>query len=351
MKALLQLSSQLGNGQDLTQEQAAEAARELTSPACPFEDKRLFLTALNRKGETAAEVAAFATTFRELTRNPQLEAWAPRAIDIVGTGGSGSGSYNISSVAAITVAAAGLPVIKHGNRAVTSKSGAADFMGILGAPLNPPLELLRESMERLNFCFLFAPSFHPAFKEIVPVRKALAEEGQRTIFNILGPLINPARPAYELLGVFSSAWVRPLANALHWLRLKRGLAVHAEFEGQGGVDEFSCAGRNRVVGFGDFGGLDTVWLPRDLGLADCKPEDIKGGDAEQNFAMLLKIVDGEGPRGLTDTIILNAGIGIWIANGSDDVKHGIQIARDVLLKGKVAEWIQQAQAFYGKAKG
>ncbi len=347
MSPLLPFITQLADNQDLTFEQISEAACALASPSCPADDKRLFLIALSRKGETAQEVAGLAMTFRQLARDPGLQDWAPRAIDIVGTGGDGYGSFNISTVSAITVAAAGVPVIKHGNRAVTSKSGAADFLAMLGVPQNPPLELLRASMEQLNFCFLFAPSFHPAFKEIMPVRKALAEEGQRTVFNILGPLINPARPAYELLGVFSARWVRPLANALHTLKMKRGFAVHAEFEGNGGVDELSCAGRNRVVGFGDFSGLDTVWQPKDLGLANCEPEHIKGGTAAENLATLKAILKGEGQRGLVDTIILNAGCALWTAGAADDIKHGIALARESLLKGKLAAWLEKAQEFYG----
>ncbi|MFA5258409.1 MAG: anthranilate phosphoribosyltransferase, partial [Opitutales bacterium] len=189
MNTLQPLTVKLTARENLSRDEARDAAIELSRAEVSLEDKRAFLLALSRKGESAEEVAAFASAFRNLARGTGLDDLAPQAIDIVGTGGSGSGSYNISSVSAMCVAAAGVTVIKHGNRAITSQSGAADFLGALGVPQSPPLPVLRRCVEELNFCFLFAPSFHPAFKEIGPVRRALAAEGMRTIFNILGPLI------------------------------------------------------------------------------------------------------------------------------------------------------------------
>src|SRR5258708_24510059 len=171
------------------------------------------LTALAGKGETAAEVAAFANAFRARALNPGVEAWAPRAIDIVGTGGDHAGGFNISSVVVLVLASAGVTVMKHGNRGVTSKCGSADLLAALGVNLEAPPEKLRRALDELGFVFFFAPGYHPAFKNIGPGRKALAARGQRTIFNILGPLINPGRPAHVLLGVFSAACVDRLAPA------------------------------------------------------------------------------------------------------------------------------------------
>lgn len=350
MPILDELSKKMAAGQHLEQEEASQAARALASVDESFESKKDFLVKLSEKGETAEEVTAFATTFRSLARDTQLSDYADRAIDIVGTGGSGTGSYNISSVAAITVASAGVPVLKHGNRAVTSKSGSADFLSLLGVPQNPPIELLKQSVQELSFCFFFAPSFHPAFKEIVPVRKALAEEGRPTIFNVLGPLINPARPAFQLLGVSKERWVKPLSKTLHQLGLKRGLCVYADIGEGKGVDEFSCVGENTVCGFGDFSGIEAVWRPRTLGLAECAVEDILGGSPQENFETLKVILAGKGKRGLVDTIAINAGAALWIAGQAEDIRIGIQKAKELLLGGAVAEWIDKAQTFYSSVE-
>lgn len=346
MAMLNSITQVLVPGRDMTAEEATEAAHSLASPEVAQEDKLAFLKALSAKGETAGEVTAFAMAFRALARDPGLSQWAPRSIDIVGTGGDNASSFNISTTASIIVAAAGVPVIKHGNRAVTSKSGAADFLTQLGVPQVPPLECLSQSMEALGFCFLFAPAYHPAFKEIMPVRKALAAEGRRSIFNMLGPLINPARPAYELLGVFSAQWVRPLSAALHNLGLKRGMAVCTEMADGTYMDEMSCAGSNRAIGFGEFSGIDAVWSARDLGLAECTAADLKGGTAEENFARLNEIASGGGPRGLIDCISLNAGVALWIAGAADDLRAGTRQARELLCGGAVRTWIARARDFY-----
>ena len=161
-----------------------------------------FLLALAEKGETPAEVAAFAAGISSLAVDPGVSDWADRAIDVCGTGGDGSGTFNISTAVSFIVAAAGVPVFKHGNRSITSKCGSADLLEALGIRLDATAEQVRASLEAVSFCFFFAPAYHPAFKEIMPVRKALATEGKRTIFNLLGPLINPGKPAHQLLGVF-----------------------------------------------------------------------------------------------------------------------------------------------------
>ncbi len=342
MSILPQLSIEIGRGINLSREQARSAALELARAEVPFEDKKAFLCALTKKGETATEVAAFAQAFRNLSRGTGLDDFAPRAIDIVGTGGSGFGGYNISSAAAIVAAAAGVPVLKHGNRAITSQSGAADFLSALGVPQAPSLDGLRRSVEELSFCFLFAPNFHPAFKEIGPVRKALAAEGSRSIFNILGPLINPARPAYELLGAFSPTWVEPLAGALGELGLKSGLAAYGFVPGKGGVDELTSAGENRVAGFGLLESFPHSRTPEDFGLARCPASDLAGGTAQENVALLHRLARGEGPAGLIDTICLNAGAAFHIVGRSPSVQAGTDLARSVLTGGGVAAWLEKA---------
>lgn len=333
-------------GKNLSVEEASAAAHGLTLTAESEEAKAAFLKALAAKGETIGEVTAFARVFRELATDPGLAEYAGRGIDIVGTGGSRSGGFNISSCAALILAAAGVPVLKHGNRAITSNSGAADFLGVLGVPLNPSREVVQASMKELNFCFLFAPQYHPAFKEIMPVRKALAAAGQRSVFNILGPLINPAQPAYQLLGVFSPHWVGLLATAMHELGLKRGVAVHGILGYGKGMDEFITAGDNKVAGFGQFKNLSTIWQPEDLDLPRCEESDLQGGRAEENVAEFKRILEGRGRSGLVDTLALNSGVALWIAGAAPDVKSGIEYARDLMLGGEVADWLQRMQEFY-----
>ncbi|MBN1404196.1 MAG: anthranilate phosphoribosyltransferase [Opitutales bacterium] len=346
MNILPALSARLEAGENLSRSEARSAALDLSREDISLEHKKRFLKTLTNKGETTEEVATFAATFRDLARKTNLEDIAPRAIDIVGTGGSKSGSYNISSVSAMCVAVAGVPVIKHGNRAITSQSGSADFLGALGVPRTDDLSVIRRCMDELNFTFLFAPSFHPAFKEIVPVRKALAEEGMRTIFNILGPLINPARPAFELLGVFSRKWVHPLAGALGELGLRSGLTVHGRLDENTGMDEFSSAGENHLCGFGQLADVDVTWTPDDLGLSACPAIELCGRTADENVATLHELVRGKGPKGLADTISLNAGAALWIAGEADDIKQGTKKAYGLLTGGSVAQWLEKADRLY-----
>ena len=201
------LIARLQARQDLTPAEVAAAATALASPEVAADAKAAFLTALGDKGETTGEVAAFAQAFRGMAVNPGVEAWATRAIDVVGTGGDHAGGFNISSLVVLTLASAGVPVMKHGNRGITSKCGSADLLAGLGVNLQAPPEVLRRALTELGYVFFFAPAYHPAFKHIAPVRKQLAEQGRRSVFNILGPLINPGRPAHALLGAFSPAWV------------------------------------------------------------------------------------------------------------------------------------------------
>lgn len=336
----------LREGRDLLSAEAELAAHALASSEVELERKKAFLIALMEKGESVAEVSAFASTFRDLAREPGLEDFAECAIDVVGTGGDKSGSFNISTTAAFIVAAAGVPVFKHGNRSITSKCGSADLLAALGFDIEAGSEKLRHSMETLNFCFFFAPAWHPAFKEIMPVRKELASEGKRTIFNILGPLINPGRPAFQLMGVFGENWVKPLAASLDALGLKRGLVAHGRLPGGQGMDELTCAGKNRVAGFGDLQEVDGLWNPEDFGLNRCSAQDLAGGGVEQNLTILDDIMEGRGRRGLVDTILLNAGAALWAANQATDTSEGVSRARNLLLGGAVKDWLRKAREFY-----
>lgn len=351
MSELHPLVKHLRIGLDLPEADCRAAALALTRPDVDREDKRAFLDALHTKGESVEEVTAFARVFRELASDPQLTDVAPQGIDIVGTGGSGSGGFNISTVTAIIVAASGAKVLKHGNRAITSKSGSADFLGALGIRMDTEPALLRAAFAELNFCFFFAPAFHPAFKEIMPVRKELAAEGKRTIFNILGPLINPAKPASQLLGVLSPDWVKPLAGSLHQLGLKRGLAVCSSLPGGACMDELTTAGENTVHGFGGLSSVQAKWKAHELGFPPADPRELAGGTAADNVALLEDMLQGKGHSGLVDTLALNAGAAFWILERDDSLAEGCARAREILLGGKLRAWLRKAREFYKQTPG
>jgi len=311
--------------------------------------KKRFLKALTLKGEAVSEVYAFAKTFRDLARQPQGVA-APRvAIDIVGTGGDKSGTFNISSAASLIVAAAGVTVMKHGNRAFTSESGSADLLSALGVPLEVPDALLAASVQKLHYCFFYAPAFHPTYKAFMSVRKELAAEGHKTIFNILGPLINPAAPPMYLLGVFSRHWVDILAAALEKLGVQRGLVVHCALREGGGMDELATAGVNHVRGVGELRDVHGEWLPEDYGLETRPREELLGGKPDENLRLFEELLDGSAPRGLRDTIAFNAGASLWVAGRAPSVRDGVTLANSLLETGAVKRFVSELKAFYKAA--
>ena len=340
----------LNDGLSLNSSQACTAARLLADKEPTLQDKQAFLVALAKKGESVQEVTAFAQTFRDLAVDPGVHEWASRAIDVCGTGGDGSGTFNISTAVSFIVAAAGVPVFKHGNRSITSKCGSADLMEAIGIKLEVSHEDMRESLRRLNFCFFFAPNFHPAFKEVMPVRKALAEKKVRTIFNLLGPLINPGRPAHQLLGVFSPLWVPSLAQSLGNLGLRSGLVAHGTPCADTTLDELSCAGCNIVSGFGSLGEISGHLGAVDAGLPSCDFSELAGADVATNRAILLALVRGASDDGVNDglrnTVLLNAGAAFWIAGRSANLMSGTSLARSTLESGAVAKWLDRSQSFY-----
>lgn len=338
------LTAAMAAGRGLTSVEAAQAASVLVDAGVSDETKETFLLALARKGETADEVAGFAQTYRDLARKIAWSTWPSRGIDIVGTGGDRSGSFNISSASALIVAAAGVPVLKHGNRSITSKSGSADFLAGLGVQLEATDAQLLHALEVANFCYLYAPAFHPAFKSILAVRKKIAEQGAKTIFNILGPLINPARPAFMVVGVYDERWVEPLALALHELGVRRGLVTHTR--AGGGMDEITTAGEVRVRGCGELSGVDAVWLPGDFGFAQCSVADLRGGSPEENVAMFSDLLVGGVSDGLMDTLALSAGTALWVAGKSADPSAGAKIARDIILGGALREQVRRLREAY-----
>lgn len=351
MQQIEEFTTIVAEGTGLSSVLAGEAAQLLASSSIAAGNKKAFLDALSEKGESAEEVAAFATTFRDLAINPGVEEWAPCAIDVCGTGGDGAHTFNISTTVSFIVAAGGVPVLKHGNRSITSKCGSADLLEAIGIKLDASKDVARASLDELSFCFFFAPAYHPAFKEIMPVRKALAEEGKRSIFNLLGPLINPGRPAHQLLGVFSQQWVGPLADALHSLGLNAGLVAHCMPGAEKALDELSCSGVNYVSGFGRLQGTTSLESLEGLGLKPCSLSDLKGGGVKDNLSILSSLLGGNIEAispGLLDSILLNAGAALWVSGKTVDLREGVALARELVESGKVMSWLKSAQNFYAK---
>lgn len=343
---LADLLSTVAAGQDLTEEQAYAVADLLASNEVDPDLKGDFLTRLAQKGEAPGEVAGLARRYRELARDPGLQKWQEDAIDVCGTGGDKQHTFNISTTVTFVVAAAGIPVFKHGNRSITSQCGSSNLLEAVGVNIMGDDDLLRRSMEELGFCFMFAPAFHPAFKEIVPVRQALAAKGQRTVFNMLGPLINPAKPSYQLLGVFSESVVELMAAAQQSLGLKAGLIAHCDLGAAGGMDEFSVAGTNIARGFGSLRSVDSRWSPEEMGAQAGALSDLQGGDVAENLAILNRLLDGQAPKALEDSVVVNAAAAFYVAGRHSSISEGIEEARDLLLGGSVKAKIEQTEAFY-----
>lgn len=346
MAALNDLTAKLHARQDLVAAEVAAAAGALASPKAPDESKALFLTALAAKGETPQEIAGFAREFRALAVNPGVEPWAARAIDIVGTGGDHAGGFNISSLVVLVVASAGVPVMKHGNRGITSKCGSADLLAALGVDIAASPEKLRQALEQLGYVFFFAPNFHPAFKHVGPARKALAAQGRRTVFNVLGPLMNPGRPAHILLGVYSLPLVSKLARTLDELGQTAGLVAHGVIAPEQGIDELTTATVNHVQGVGRLGAVQASWRAEDFGLNAAPFAELVGGDVQENLGTIERILAGRGPGGLVDTIVLNSAVALHVAGKVGSIREGLAPARELLLGGAVAAKIAATREFY-----
>ena len=335
---LASLTKQLAAAQSLSAGQIHSAVAQLTDENTPAETKADFLTALAQKGETPAEIAAFAAALREKSVPPPLDAEtrAREILDIVGTGGDRLSTFNISTTAAILCAAAGVTVAKHGNRAVTSSVGSADVIEALGIKVNlSPADAARELKEK-NFAFFFAPNFHPAFKHVSAARKLCAGRGQRTIFNILGPLVNPARPSASLVGVPLPELCEPMAQALQLLGGRRGMVVCGVAEGKF-LDELSSLGPTHLAEFyHERGFTKSVLSPENFPLQPATLADLHGGDKPVNAEIIRRILRGDerGPK--RDAVLLNAGAGLFVAGKVKSLAEGWELAGETIDSGKAA---------------
>ncbi|MFT6238067.1 MAG: anthranilate phosphoribosyltransferase [Paracoccaceae bacterium] len=336
----------LENKEELEPREIATAAEFLLDEKGDLEKKARLLKALAEKGETAAEIAEFVSVFLEKAVKPSFlgQSFEGPTIDVCGTGGDKLDLFNVSTTSMFVVAAAGGIVVKHGNRGITSKSGGADVLEALGIAIDLPSERVGTCLEKAGVGFLFAPQYHPAFKAVVPVRKMLAEQGQRTIFNLIGPLLNPANPECQLVGVFDQKLCPVFAEILQRLGRDSAWIVNGSTADGRSVDEMSLMGATRICKSGSYQSLvDEEVSPSDFGLQVAQVEDLQGGDARENAGILEEILSGkeEGPK--RDMVILNAAAAIACAGLADNIENGLGKAREVIKDGSALERLRLLQ--------
>lgn len=327
--------SKLVDGHDLTRAEMIAVMDEIMGGEADSIQTASLLTALQIKGATIEEITASAISMRNhadvIDTNMDIT-------EIVGTGGDKSNSFNISTTSAFVAAAAGVKVAKHGNRAASSKSGAADVLEKLGLNLMLEKEKSLEMLEKLNFYFLFAVKYHAAMKYVAPVRKTL---GIRTIFNILGPLTNPAKANMQVLGVYSKELVNPMSRVLSNIGVKRGMTVF----GMDGLDEISASDKTYVCEFRDGWFKEYEIEPEDFGYKKCDKSELEGGTPEENAEITRNILNGTLRDGKRNAVCLNAGAAIYVAGKADSLAEGIKITEETIDSGKAIERMNEIVAF------
>ena len=333
MDSFKPLIAKVATGATLSREEATHAFAQILSGGSTPSQTGAFLMALRVRGETVDEIQGAVAAMRA----KMVAVTAPEgAMDVVGTGGDASGSWNVSTLAGLIVAACGVPVAKHGNRAASSKSGAADVLQALGVKVGVAPEVITASIAACGFGFMLAPAHHPSMRHVAPVR---VELGTRTIFNILGPLANPAGVKRILIGVFSPAWLVPIAETLRGLGCEKAWVIN----GSDGLDEMTTTGPTEGVSL-DNGVITPFTItPEDAGLARANPVDLKGGEPGENAAALRAVVEGA-KTAYRDIAVLNAAGALVIAGKAKDLKDGARMAAAALDSGKVAEVLARTTA-------
>jgi anthranilate phosphoribosyltransferase len=323
------LIAYVADGKPLSQAAAEQAFEIIMSGDATPSQMGAFLMALRVRGETVDEIAGAAKVMRAKV----LSVKAPKgAIDTCGTGGDARGTYNISTGAALVVAACGVPVAKHGNRALSSQSGSADVLAALGVDIDAEMSLVEKSLNEVGIGFLMAPRHHAAMRHVGPTR---VELGTRTIFNLLGPLSNPAGTTRQLIGVFQRQWTEPMAKVLGQLGSERAWVVH----GSDGLDEITTTGASYVSELKDGKVSSFEVTPEDAGLARTDPANLKGGDPATNAAAITDMLNGqEGPY--RDIVLLNAAAALVVAGKADDLKSGVVQAAEAIASGKARETLE-----------
>jgi len=316
----------LRNGVDITPDEGHALMTEMLSGTVDASDISAFLLALKAKGETSGEISGMLRAVREASTSVVLETSIhERAIDIVGTGGDNSHSVNVSTMSSFVVAGAGVPVCKHGNRAASSKCGTADVLEALGARIELAPDEVARCVERTNFGFCFAPAFHPSFRHVGPIRREL---GVPTVFNLLGPLANPARVRHMLVGVGNPAFVERMAHALRDGGVHRAWVVH----GHGGLDELSLSGANEVWEVREQAVTKTVVDPLEFGIERSGIDELRGGDPAFNAEIVRRVMAGEsGP--VRNVVVFNSAAALVVAGAASDMGEAIEVARRSIDSG------------------
>ena len=316
------------NKGDLTFDEAYTVMNEIMNGDTTPTQNAAFLAALttkNTRAETIDEIMGCAKAMREHAL--AVDAGNMDTFEIVGTGGDGAGSFNISTTSAFVAAAAGMKVAKHGNRAASSKSGTADCLEALGANINLDPDKCVTLLEKTGFCFFFAQKYHTSMKYVGAIRKEL---GFRTVFNILGPLTNPVHPKRQLLGVYDDALVEPLAKVLYGLGIKNGMVVY----GMEKLDEITAAGPTKVCEFADGQYKSYEITPEQFGLTRCTPDDLKGGTPEENAKITRDILSGKLTGPMYDTVLMNAGAALYIGGKAESLEAGVKLADKLIKDGE-----------------
>ena len=337
-KEYSKLLDHLLDGESLAERQAYDMMYKLAEGELPPALAGALLAGLRAKGETADEIRGFATAMRELAVHPKIPD-GPPTVDTVGTGGDGSGSLNLSTGTGLLAAACGARVVKHGNRSVSSRSGSADMLECLGMPLPLDGKAAVDCLEATGFTFLFAPAYHPAMKAVVPVRAALSV---RTVFNMLGPLTNPAEPPYQLIGAWSPDAARLMAETLAGLPIERAFVVH----GEPGWDEATPVGEFLMFDVRPGRVDETRRTPEDYGLARCAPGDLAGGDAEHNARELERVFAGEDTGPHRDALLMGTSLVLEVQDLVDDPRQGVGVAAETIDSGRAAELIRNLREHF-----
>jgi len=321
---------QLAKKEDISYDLAKGSMNEIMGGKATDVQMSAYLTALSMKGETIDEITASAEAMRSHCIKLLNDC---EVLEIVGTGGDGSNSFNISTTSSIVISSAGVPVAKHGNRAASSKSGAADVLESLGVNINVSAEQSAQILRKINLCFLFAQNYHIAMKYVAPIRKEL---GIPTIFNILGPLANPAGASMQVMGVYDESLVRPLTKVLHNLGVKKALVVF----GQDKLDEISVSSPTTVCEIKDDDIIEYVIKPEDFGFERCSKDDLVGGDPDFNAKITQSILDGEkGPK--RNAVVINSAAGLYVAGKVSSLKEGVVMAEELIDTGVAKKQLEQ----------
>ncbi|WP_299405241.1 anthranilate phosphoribosyltransferase [Acaryochloris sp. IP29b_bin.148] len=332
-----QLLQQLLEGQSLTQDQASQLMQSWLQDVVPPVVSGAILAALQAKGVSAEELSGMATVLLQQSVESAVAMPTP-LIDTCGTGGDGASTFNISTAVAFTAAAAGIPVAKHGNRSASSRVGSADVLEALGINLAAPPEKIQAAVAEVGITFLFAPGWHPAMKAVVPLRKALKV---RTIFNLLGPLVNPLRPTGQVLGVYDPALLHPLATALKTLGVQRAVVLH----GREKLDEAGLGDLTDMAILNDQQVSQDILEPAELGLTSAPLTALKGGGVDENAAILQAVLQGQGTSAQTDVVALNTALALFVGHAVETYAEGVTQAKTILASGAAWQKLQQLVTF------